>query len=174
MRRNRVEDAKHSLLRLTSKNSPDFDADQTIDMMRHTTELEQDITAGSSYLDCFKGIDRRRTEIVCAVWAIQNFSGNTFSNYSTYFFEQAGLSGTIPYDFAMGQYAINMVGVFGAWGLMSLGLGRRTILVGGLCCLTVALLVMGLMGLIKDKTARGLATGSLMLVWAVCYQLSVG
>jgi MFS transporter, SP family, general alpha glucoside:H+ symporter len=59
------------------------------------------ITRGASYLDCFRGTDLRRTEvcgflsgktyftsahiskIVCMVWAIQNLSGNSFSNYST-------------------------------------------------------------------------------------------
>lgn len=66
VRHGRYEDAKHALLRLTSLDrETDFDADETIDMMRHTTELERDITSGSSYWDCFKGTDRRRTEIVC-------------------------------------------------------------------------------------------------------------
>ncbi|OXG20291.1 ATP-binding cassette, subfamily G (WHITE), member 2, PDR [Cryptococcus neoformans Tu401-1] len=67
-----------------------------------------DITSGASYLDCFKDVNLRRTEIVCMLWATQNLAGNTFSNYFTYFFEQVGLSGQIPYDSAMGQYAINM------------------------------------------------------------------
>lgn len=48
------------------------------------------------------------------VWAIQNLSGNSFSNYSTYFLTQAGLDSDDAYGFAMGQYAMNMVGVFGA------------------------------------------------------------
>lgn len=61
----RYEEAKKSLLRLTSaKSDPTFDADETVDMIRHTHELEKDITEGSSYLDCFKGVNRRRTEIV--------------------------------------------------------------------------------------------------------------
>lgn len=43
-------------MRLTStKSNPDYNPDETIDMIRHTTELEQDITAGASYLDCFRG-----------------------------------------------------------------------------------------------------------------------
>jgi len=43
-------------MRLTStKSNPDYNPDETIDMIRHTTELEQDITSGASYLDCFRG-----------------------------------------------------------------------------------------------------------------------
>ena len=62
------------------------------------------------------------------VWAMQNLSGNSFSNYSTYFLKQAGLSEEKAYSFALGQYAINMVGVFGAWFLMAWGIGRRYVL----------------------------------------------
>ena len=102
VRKGRTEDAKKSLLRLTSlEKETDFDADETIAMMVHTTALEEkvcciekicfkddilimeQITKGASYLDCFKGTNRRRTEIVCMIWAIQNLSGNSFSGYST-------------------------------------------------------------------------------------------
>ena len=75
VRKNRLQDAKHSLLRLTSLNrETDFDADETVAMMCHTTALEEKITRGATYLDCFKGTDLRRTEIICMVWAIQNVS----------------------------------------------------------------------------------------------------
>lgn len=84
VRRERLEDARKALLRLTSTNrETDFNADETIAMMVHTTALENKITAGASYLDCFKGTDLRRTEIVCMCWAMQNLAGNSFSNYST-------------------------------------------------------------------------------------------
>ncbi|KAK5119293.1 hypothetical protein LTR85_007649 [Meristemomyces frigidus] len=177
VRRGRLADAKKSLLRLTSLNrETGFDADETISMMVHTTALEEKITTGASYLDCFRGTDLRRTEIVCMVWAIQNLSGNAFSNYSTYFLEQAGVSSANSYSFAMGQYAINMVGVFGAWGLMTYGIGRRSLYFYGLCGLFTMLFVMGFLGLVpaSHKAEAGLATGSLMIVWALFYQLTVG
>ncbi|RAL11584.1 putative MFS alpha-glucoside transporter [Aspergillus homomorphus CBS 101889] len=177
VRRGKIQQAKNALLRLTSLNrETEFDADETISLMVHTTALEEKITKGASYLDCFKGTDLRRTEIVCMVWAIQNLSGNSFSNYSTYFLEQAGLSTSDSYAFAMGQYGINMVGVFGAWFLMSVGLGRRALYLYGLCGLCTMLLVMGFLGLIPEshKTQGALATGSMMIIWALFYQLTVG
>lgn len=177
VRKGRTEDAKKSILRLTSLNKEtDFDADETIAMMVHTTALEEKITKGASYLDCFRGTDRRRTEIICMVWAIQNLSGNSFSGYSTYFLEQAGLNPASAYDFALGQYGINMVGVFGAWFLMSLGIGRRSLYLWGLCGLCSMLFVLGFLGLVPEahKKEASLATGSIMLVWALMYQLSVG
>ncbi|CAJ2502960.1 Uu.00g103540.m01.CDS01 [Anthostomella pinea] len=165
VRNQRLEDAKQSLLRLTSLDKEtDFDANETIAMMVHTTALEQKITKGASYADCFKGVDRRRTEIVCACWAIQNLSGNTFSNYSTYFLQQAGLDDSKAYSFALGQYAINCVGVFGAWALITLGVGRRTLYLYGLAGLFLMLLILGFLGLAPDREAASLATGSIMLV----------
>jgi SP family general alpha glucoside:H+ symporter-like MFS transporter len=70
VRRGRIEEARKSLLRLTSgtsfegeKEGEKFDVDETVAMMRHTTMLEERITRGASYLDCFKGTDLRRTEV---------------------------------------------------------------------------------------------------------------
>ncbi|KAJ5171323.1 uncharacterized protein N7500_004106 [Penicillium coprophilum] len=176
VRKGRTEDAKRALVRLTSQSQEDFDPDETVAMIVHTTALEEKITKGASYLDCFRGTDLRRTEVVCMVWAIQNLSGNSFSNYSTYFLEQAGLSSSNSYSFAMGQYGINMVGVFGSWFLMKLGIGRRTLYLYGLCGLCTMLLVMGFLGLVpKEHRDQGsLATGSMMLIWALFYQLTVG
>jgi SP family general alpha glucoside:H+ symporter-like MFS transporter len=177
VRKGRTADAKKALLRLTSLNKEtDFDADETISMMVHTTALEEKITKGATYWDCFKGTDRRRTEIVCMVWAIQNLSGNSFSGYSTYFLEQAGLEPSKAYDFALGQYGINMAGVFGAWFLMSMGIGRRSLYLVGLCGLCSMLFILGFLGLVPHahKKEASLATGSIMLVWALFYQLSVG
>lgn len=177
VRKGRTEDAKKSLLRLTSLNrETDFDADETISMMVHTTALEAKITKGVTYLDCFRGHDLRRTEIVCMVWAMQNLSGNSFSGYSTYFLEQAGLDPGTAIDFTLGQYTINCVGVFGAWFLMSMGIGRRALYLYGLCGLCSMLFVLGFLGLAPEshKKAASRATGSIMLVWALFYQLSVG
>ncbi|KAI5920992.1 sugar transporter [Camillea tinctor] len=175
VRKGKLDDAKRALLRLTSLDrETGFDADETIAMMVHTTALEKNITKGASYLDCFKGVDLRRTEIVCMCWAIQNLSGNSFSNYSTYFLRQAGLDESKSYSFALGQYAINCVGVFGAWGLLTLGIGRRTLYLWGLASLCIILLILGFLGLAADRNAASLATGSIMLVWALCYQLTVG
>ncbi|KAF6792051.1 MFS alpha-glucoside [Colletotrichum sojae] len=177
VRKGKIDEAKKSLLRLTSKDKDtDFDPNETVAMMVHTTALEEKITAGATYMDCFKGVDFRRTEIVCMVWAIQNLSGNSFSNYSTYFLKQAGLSTANSYKFALGQYAINMVGVFGAWFLMSLGIGRRTLYFYGLCGLCSMLMVLGFLGLVPQaqREQGALATGSIMIVWAMVYQLTVG
>lgn len=64
VRTGKLDKAKAALLRLTSlSRESDFDADETVDMMVHTTALEEKTTSGASYRDCFKGHDLRRTEV---------------------------------------------------------------------------------------------------------------
>lgn len=67
-----------------------------------------------------------------------------------------------------------MGGVFGAWVLMSWGVGRRSLYLYGLAGLCCMLFIMGFLGLASDRHAASLATGAIMLVWALCYQLTVG
>lgn len=70
VRKGRIDDAKKSLYRLTlQRRETEFDVDETVAMIAHTTALEQQITEGASYLDCFKGTNLRRTGIVCMTWA---------------------------------------------------------------------------------------------------------
>lgn len=77
--------AKKSLLRLTSRNQPDFDADETIAMIEYTNELEKEMSAGVRFRDCFKGIDLRRTEIVVGIWLVQTLGGQNLMGYFAYF-----------------------------------------------------------------------------------------
>lgn len=59
-------------MRLTSRSQDaTLDIDATIAMIKHTDEFEKEVSAGTSYFDCFKGVDLRRTEIVSVVWLIQ-------------------------------------------------------------------------------------------------------
>ena len=69
-----------------------------------------------------------------------------------------------------------MAGVFVAWFLMTLGIGRRTLYLYGLCALCAMLFVLGFLGLVPEaqREQGSLATGCIMLVWALSYQMSVG
>jgi len=91
IRQNRFADAKNSLHRLRSKPKSVSDAEfdlvlvGTMESMIDTNDREQRIQSGTSYKDCLKGVDRRRTEITCMVWIIQTLCGSTFMGFSTYF-----------------------------------------------------------------------------------------
>ncbi|EEP75994.1 conserved hypothetical protein [Uncinocarpus reesii 1704] len=55
-------------------------------MIIETDRLEQEMEAGTTYWDCFKRVNLRRTEIAIGVYTIQVFSGIYLIGYSTYFF----------------------------------------------------------------------------------------
>lgn len=108
--------------------------------------MEKEESAGTSYWDCLKGVNLRRTEIVCVVWLIQNICGSTFMGYSTNFYEQAGLAITDSFDMSMGQYTIGAVGTFLSWFVVGFA-GRRTIYLWGLVALGTILFVIGFISL---------------------------
>jgi len=174
VRHGRIEDAKKSLRYLTSSKNADasFNVDDTIAMMVTTNELEKALESGTGYWDCFKGIDLRRTEIVCVTWSIQNLCGSAFMGYSTYFYEQAGLPTVDAFDMSMAQYAIGFLGTVGSWFLMSRA-GRRTLYVNGLAVMTLLLLLIGLISISNSKGAAW-GIGSLLLVYTFTYDITVG
>lgn len=73
------------------------DPKEALAIIIHTDNLEKEITAGTSYFDCFRGAERRRTEIACMCFAGQIFSGTLFAYNSTYFFQQIGLNTVATY-----------------------------------------------------------------------------
>lgn len=71
VRHDRIEDARKALLSLVSKKNTEYDVDRNIALIVHTNAHEKAVSAGTSYKECFKGSDLRRTEIACMVWIIQ-------------------------------------------------------------------------------------------------------
>lgn len=65
VRRNRLDEARKSLMRLR-KDTPDkeTEVETFLAYIRHTTALEKAETANASFWECFQGTNLRRTEIV--------------------------------------------------------------------------------------------------------------
>jgi len=171
VRKNRVKDAEHSLRRLTNNADGSIDIEKTVAMMIHTNELEKELTSGTSYWDCFKGTDLRRTEISCMVWGIQTLCGSGLMGYSTYFLEQAGVATDKAFDFTMGQYALGIAGTISSWGLMT-RFGRRTLYIWGLVILTILLVIIGGVSFLKSNP--GIPTGVILLIYTFTYDITVG
>lgn len=74
VRKGRVAEAEQSVLRLSS-NSTLEEARLKVAMMVHTNSYEVALNTESSYWDCFKGTNLRRTEIACMILAAQTLSG---------------------------------------------------------------------------------------------------
>lgn len=146
-------------------------------MIIETDRLEQELEAGSTYLDCLKPINLRRTEIAVGVYSIQVVSGVYLVGYATYFFELAGLPTTKAFGMSLGFLGLGFAGTIFSWYLLTRYGGRRTIYNGGLTMLVVLMLLIGILDVVPIyDTNSGIrwAQSSLMLVWNFCYDFSVG
>ena len=175
VRHGKLEEARHSLLRLTSKGQKsNFDPDKAIAMIQYTNEIEKDISAGTHYWDCFRGTDLRRTEISSIVWLVQSVCGSTFMGYSTVFYEQAGLPIVDSFDLSMAQYALGAIGTMGSWFMMG-WVGRRNIYLYGSMTLCALLFIIGMVGIApSSNTSASWAIGSMLLIFTFVYDLTVG
>lgn len=165
--------ARAALLRLTSEGKdPNFNADETIAMIEHTNEMEKKLSAGTKWSDLFKGVDRRRTEIVCGIWIAQTICGQNLMGYFPYFMQQAGMAAVQSFNMSMVSLALGMIGTAGSWFLMA-RVGRRTIHFGGVCCLFTLLIIVGSMSF-AGTTASLWGIGAMLIVFVFIYDFTVG
>lgn len=91
VRQNEFKEAKASLRSLRTQAEDETDADfeeglvKTLKHIQMTNDAEKRAQGDTRYIDCFKGVDRRRTEITCMCWIVQTLCGSTFMGFSTYF-----------------------------------------------------------------------------------------
>ncbi|KAF5135106.1 Maltose permease MAL61 [Metarhizium anisopliae] len=171
VRRNRIEDADKSLRRLAS---PGVNVAATLAFIVETDRLEQEIEAGSTYVDCFTKVNWRRTEISIGVYCTQALSGIYLVNYGTYFFQQAGLPTDQAFNMSVGFMALGLAGTIVSWFLM-VRFGRRVLYNYGLAVLVVLQFVIGILDCVPGRPSGAIWTESaLMLVWNFFYDVSIG
>ncbi|KAJ9639316.1 hypothetical protein H2199_006349 [Coniosporium tulheliwenetii] len=172
IRHDRPGDAKKSLLRLT-RRAVDFNAHETVSMMKHTNQVEKYHNGGTSYWDCFKGTDLRRTEIAAAVWITQAWSGSALTGYAAYFYVQAGLTPERAFDLSTGMYGLAILGGIMAMFIMRV-VGRRTLYIWGLSGCFITLLVTGGVSTRPESPAVSWTLGSLVLLLTFIYDITIG
>lgn len=173
VRQGRHNDAERSLQRLASSQ---VDVKHTLSVIIETDRLEQELESGSTYKDCLRGTNRRRTEIAVGVYCMQVASGVYLASYVTYFFTLAGLSTEKAFNLGVGFLATGFVGTLLSWVLLPY-VGRRRIYTTGLAILAVLLLTVGIIDCVPDYDSNSVyvwAQGALLLAWNFCYGISVG
>lgn len=174
VRHGKLDQARAALLRLTSKTAnPDFNVEDTLAMMIHTNEMELQQTAGTSYWDCFKATNLRRTEVAVMTWIIQHTAGSPMLGAGTYFMEQAGLSPSNAFSLGVGQSGMAFVGTVASWFLMP-HFGRRTLYLWGQMIMLIILVVIGGLGVPKLSPGVGWASGAFILILTFVYDVTVG
>lgn len=175
VRNNRLDEAQHILKRISTNTSED-EIKGTLAMMVHTVEIETQLdneASQTSYLQCFKGTDRRRTEICCMTFMGQLFSGSCFAYTPTYFFQQAGIKDTVSYSIGLGGTAVAFCGTITSWFILA-HVGRRKIYTTGMGVLCTLLLIIGIVSSASKSDDVKWVAGALTVVWLFTYSLSVG
>jgi SP family general alpha glucoside:H+ symporter-like MFS transporter len=140
--------------------------------MQVTNEMEIAVNAGQSYLDLFRGVNLRRTEIVSMVWMIQTLSGSGFIGFSTVFYIQAGLNTSNSFTLSLCQYALGAIGTMSSWYTIN-KFGRRPLYLWGLAAMAAVLFAVGCTGF-KKSSGASWAAGSLVFFYSFLYQFTVG
>lgn len=171
----KLEEAKKSLERLQKSSVNDKVSIETaLAEIVHTNNTEIELSAGTSYWDCFKGTERWRTEIACLAFGGQVLSGSTFAHNSTYFFSQVGLGTSATYYLNVGGNGMSLIGTLISWFAIMPYVGRRRTYLWGMGALFTILFTIGILNRWTERESVAYAQACLTLVWTFTFQLSVG
>lgn len=141
-------------------------------MIEHTNEMEKRAKEGTTYMDLFRGVDLRRTEIVVGIWTVQTLGGQNLMGYFSYFLVQAGLDPSNSFSLSMANSALGIVGTAGSWFIMT-RVGRRKIHFSGLCAQFTLLIIAGSLSF-ANSNASVWAIGGILILFTFVYDFAVG
>lgn len=73
VRRGKIDEARKALSRLRQgQENKDYEVEKSLAFIRYTTELEKAETEGATFMECFRGTNLRRTEIVRTIVQFDN------------------------------------------------------------------------------------------------------
>ncbi|RSL59605.1 hypothetical protein CEP51_013891 [Fusarium floridanum] len=168
-----VNKARAALERIR-RTEPDFDIDYEISSMQHLLDHQTpDNTEGTSYLDCFRGTNLRRTCTACLIMLLQQLLGYPLcGNYLTYFLKLSGVNDA----FLITVIAIicSLFACITAFVLIE-KVGRRPQMLWGTFGMLICLVAVSILGWVGVGTlANGRALATFCILWNMGYFLSVG
>ncbi|KAH9224412.1 hypothetical protein DL95DRAFT_350258 [Leptodontidium sp. 2 PMI_412] len=169
------DQAKAALRQIHGSNSG-IDIEGIFAQIQETIAQENathEATSSASYMECFKGTDKRRTLICMFVYGCQYLSGIIFVlGYQSYYYQLIGYSAKKSFLLGMLNNAFQFVANILSWFLIDVA-GRRPLIVWGQLLCAVALFIIGGTSLPGTYSAY-LATVCFMFVWGFVYQLTLG
>lgn len=140
-----LDKAQKSLARLGNKPSQVM---PLLDQIVRVNEEEKAWSAaakGASFLECFRGVNWRRTRIILICNALSQVIGSSFMSNGPYFLVQAGMSSAKVGMMTEIGIAFGLAGSILTAYLMT-KCGRRRLIMFGLSLSTVFYIVMGIAG----------------------------
>ena len=175
VRQGRSEDAAAALRRLTSSTSQ-VDIQAMLALIETTTLHEAEVEKSTSYIECFRGTNKVRTEAAVVSQIFQGITGISFISYAVYFFEIAGLNVAESFGMGVGNTGLAFVATCSSWVLMAY-FGRRTIFTFGVACMAFALMLIGILDVIPgydSKPGLAWAQAGVMDLLTYVFQSCVG
>lgn len=141
--------------------------------MKITLEKAHQETSSTSYLECFRRSNLRRTVIAVAPVFIQNISGYYFvASYLTYYAQLVGYSPQASFIISIMAQVAAFIGCVASWFLIE-SVGRRPLNVWGVGMTTVVLCISGgLATTNKFQYLKGVI--GLFIVYQFIYFLTIG
>jgi len=175
VRAGRTDEVEKTLHRLARPGHySDLMIKQQIALMTHTNEQEKIEAKNGSYAECFKGSNRRRTEIVGMAWTTQLFNGSHMSSYAILFLRIAGMAETMAFNYNMGISSTNIIATGIAIYLVG-RLDRRLMYISALGLQAIWMLTLGIMGSVpvsEETTAIGIAV--MLLLANFTFKIALG
>jgi hypothetical protein len=167
LRRGNREKAARAL-RFLNGGIPDYNVEHELAAMEHELVGERELAeagARASWVDMFKGVDRRRTLVSSSIMMWQQCVGiSIVYGYNSVFFAAAGLSN--PF---LGTVCINLITLVTVFtsGFLVERFGRRPLLLVGGCGIVIALVIIGSLAFFPVSSSIGGATVGLMCFWVL-------
>ena len=173
VRHEKIEEAEKVLRRLASAT---VDVEPTLAKIIETDQLEQKLESGTTYADCFKGSNWRRTRLSVGAYAIQVFSGIYLSGCVPYFFELAGMPTDQAFNMGIGYIGMGFIGTCLSF-IALLYFGRRDMYNYGLALLAMLQFIVGILDTAPNYSQRPhlmRTQAYLLMFWNFIYDLSIG
>lgn len=165
----KFEAARQSLDRMYSDP---IDAQGHLERIKLTLE-EAETQKSSSYLQCFKGTNLRRTMIAIMVFQSEAMSGLGFvGSYGALMYQYLGISDAKSFQLQIGGQILSISGATIAL-LLSDFIGRRPMYIGGCLGLTLLLICMAVSGTVTTTSAVT-ASVAFYTMFNFAYNVGVG
>nr|WVH01927.1 membrane transporter [Naematelia aurantialba] len=167
----RDADAKRSLERLR-RGKRNYDADEDVKVLKDAHNESLTLHGDSSWIDCFRGSDLKRTLIVMGIQCLQQGQGIGFmSQYLIIFFLQLGFTNAYEILVIIGGllFVLTCVGFF-----TQDYVGRRVLLMVGAAIQGGSLICVGAITMAYDTLSSGQRNGCLALIfiWLIAFTQS--
>ena len=169
----RVDRARISLRRLASPDETEEQVENRLALMQYTDAMEREYASSTSYLELFKGVNLRRTEVAVMAYSCMNLDGYTLAASGSYFFQQAGLDPANSFTLTLVSYSIQICACLVTWFIMR-RFGRRPIYILGLGITVLIQLAIGGLGVPEPSPVYAWGTGGVCWFFNIVFNLTRG